>query len=90
MILRTANLLKGIDMAHLSVFEPYTMGSHHLANRFVMNPMTRCRADADAVPTAIMADYYGQRATAGLIGARPSTASTMPLVSESSDSPLST
>ncbi len=54
-------------MAHLSVFDPYTMGSHHLANRFVMNPMTRCRADANAVPTAIMADYYGQRATAGLI-----------------------
>ena len=32
-----------------------------------MNPMTRCRADADAVPMAIMATYYGQRAAAGLI-----------------------
>ncbi len=54
-------------MAHISVFAPYVMGSHHLSNRIVMNPMTRCRADADAVPTAIMADYYGQRASAGLI-----------------------
>lgn len=54
-------------MAQISVFEPYAMGSHKLSNRFVMNPMTRCRADADAVPTAIMADYYGQRAGAGLI-----------------------
>eukprot|EP01036_Dinobryon_divergens_P045514 gene45514-60819_t len=32
-----------------------------------MNPMTRCRADADGVPTPIMATYYAQRATAGLI-----------------------
>lgn len=54
-------------MSSISLFEPYTMGSHVLANRFVMNPMTRCRADADAVPTAIMATYYEQRASAGLI-----------------------
>lgn len=54
-------------MTALSLFEPYAMGPHKLANRFVMNPMTRCRADADAVPTAIMATYYGQRASAGLI-----------------------
>ena len=54
-------------MAHTSVFEPYVMGTHSLANRIVMNPMTRCRADADAVPMAIMAAYYGQRAAAGLI-----------------------
>lgn len=54
-------------MPTISVFEPYAMGPHKLANRFVMNPMTRCRADADGVPTAIMATYYGQRASAGLI-----------------------
>lgn len=51
----------------VSIFEPTSIGPHKLQNRLVMNPMTRCRADADAVPTAIMADYYGQRATAGLI-----------------------
>jgi N-ethylmaleimide reductase len=54
-------------MPTISVFEPYAMGPHKLANRFVMNPMTRCRADADGVPTDIMATYYGQRASAGLI-----------------------
>jgi N-ethylmaleimide reductase len=43
------------------------MGSITLANRFVMNPMTRCRADASGTPQDPMAEYYGQRATAGLI-----------------------
>lgn len=32
-----------------------------------MAPLTRCRADADHVPTAIMTEYYAQRASAGLI-----------------------
>jgi N-ethylmaleimide reductase len=54
-------------MPAISLFEPYAMGPHKLANRIVMNPMTRCRADADGVPTPIMATYYTQRATAGLI-----------------------
>ncbi len=54
-------------MSAISLFDPFMMGPHALQNRFMMNPMTRCRADADAVPTAIMAEYYGQRATAGLI-----------------------
>ena len=51
----------------ITLFDATTLGSHHLQNRIVMNPMTRSRADADAVPTAIMATYYGQRGTAGLI-----------------------
>ena len=54
-------------MTSISLFAPYQMGPHHLANRLVMNPMTRSRADAHAVPTAIMVTYYGQRAGAGLI-----------------------
>ena len=54
-------------MPAISLFEPYAMGPHKLANQIVMNPMTRCRADADGVPTPIMATYYAQRATAGLI-----------------------
>lgn len=49
------------------IFAPASMGPFKLQNRVVMNPMTRCRADVDAVPTPIMADYYGQRGTAGLI-----------------------
>jgi N-ethylmaleimide reductase len=32
-----------------------------------MAPLTRCRADADHVPGALMAEYYAQRASAGLI-----------------------
>ncbi len=54
-------------MSTKTLFEPVAMGPHKLRNRLVMNPMTRCRADADAVPTSIMATYYEQRATAGLI-----------------------
>jgi N-ethylmaleimide reductase len=38
-----------------------------LSNRVVMSPLTRSRATPDNVPTALMAEYYGQRATAGLI-----------------------
>ena len=49
------------------LFAPYRMGTITLANRFVMNPMTRCRADATGTPQDPMAEYYGQRASAGLI-----------------------
>ncbi|QCX48148.1 alkene reductase [Ralstonia pseudosolanacearum] len=38
-----------------------------LSNRVVMSPLTRSRASQDNVPNALMAEYYGQRATAGLI-----------------------
>ena len=54
-------------MSDKSLFESVTLGQMSLSNRLVMNPMTRSRADADAVPTPIMATYYGQRASAGLI-----------------------
>jgi len=49
------------------LFEPLQLGEIALANRVVMAPMTRSRADADAVPTPLMVEYYGQRASAGLI-----------------------
>ncbi len=39
----------------------------HLNNRIVMAPMTRSRAVQANTPNALMAQYYGQRATAGLI-----------------------
>jgi N-ethylmaleimide reductase len=54
-------------MATVNIFEPYRMGNITLQNRFVMNPMTRCRADATGTPQPLMAQYYEQRATAGLI-----------------------
>ncbi|MFN9451064.1 MAG: alkene reductase [Rubrivivax sp.] len=50
-----------------SLFEPLRLGELPLRNRIVMAPMTRNRAQPDGVPTAIMADYYAQRAGAGLI-----------------------
>ena len=50
-----------------NLFGPYRMGTITLNNRFVMNPMTRCRADATGTPQDPMAEYYGQRASAGLI-----------------------
>jgi N-ethylmaleimide reductase len=50
-----------------ALFTPLSLGPLTLANRIVMAPLTRCRADADHVPTDIMVEYYAQRAGAGLI-----------------------
>lgn len=53
-------------MNHPTLFSPVKLGTHMLPNRIVMAPMTRLRA-ADGMPNAVMADYYSQRAEAGLI-----------------------
>jgi N-ethylmaleimide reductase len=50
-----------------SLFTPVHLGAIAAPNRIVMAPLTRARAHADGVPTAIMATYYAQRASAGLI-----------------------
>ena len=50
-----------------SLFDPLQLGALHLPNRIIMAPLTRARAGRDAVPTPIMAEYYAQRASAGLI-----------------------
>ena len=52
-------------MAELS--SPLVLGDLHLKNRVIMAPLTRTRATDDRVPTAMMAEYYAQRASAGLI-----------------------
>ena len=49
------------------LFEPLVSPSLQLANRAVMAPMTRSRAVDANTPDALMAEYYGQRATAGLV-----------------------
>jgi len=49
------------------LFEPLQSRSLQLRNRLVMSPMTRNRAVDDNTPNALMAEYYGQRAAAGLI-----------------------
>lgn len=51
----------------MDLFEPAVFGALHLSNRVVMAPLTRTRADADGVPTAVMEEYYRQRAGQGLI-----------------------
>ncbi len=54
-------------MKAIDLFEPLSMGSLHLKNRIVLAPMTRGRAGAKRIPNDIMAEYYYQRSTAGLI-----------------------
>jgi N-ethylmaleimide reductase len=50
------------------LFSNYTMGKIPLENRFLMAPMTRSRASQPGdVPNALMAEYYAQRASAGII-----------------------
>ena len=47
--------------------DPLHLGPLILSNRIIMAPLTRCRSGAGRVPTALMAEYYTQRASAGLI-----------------------
>ncbi len=49
------------------LFQSMTLGPYRLANRIVMAPLTRSRASVDGVPRPLMAEYYGQRSSAGLI-----------------------
>lgn len=49
------------------LFSPIRVGALNLPTRVVMAPMTRARAGEGGVPTPLMARYYAQRATAGLI-----------------------
>jgi 2,4-dienoyl-CoA reductase-like NADH-dependent reductase (Old Yellow Enzyme family) len=50
-----------------TLFDPLQLGELRLPNRIVMAPLTRARAGASRVPNALMAEYYRQRASAGLI-----------------------
>ena len=50
-----------------SLFDPVTLGAIEAPNRILMAPLTRGRADAGHMPNALMAEYYAQRASAGLI-----------------------
>src|SRR6185312_11123718 len=49
------------------LFEPLVTASLQLANRAVMAPMTRSRAVDANTPNVLMAEYYGQRASLGLL-----------------------
>ena len=51
----------------VSLFDPLVVGDIHLSNRIIMSPLTRCRSGLWRVPTDLMAKYYRQRSSAGLI-----------------------
>ena len=50
-----------------TLFQPLQMGALELPNRILMAPLTRSRAEDGHVPSSLMAEYYAQRASAGLI-----------------------
>ncbi len=49
------------------LLQPFTLRDLPLRNRVVLAPMTRARAGKNRLPNALMAEYYGQRASAGLV-----------------------
>ena len=62
-------------MTSPSLWQPLTLGRVELPHRLALAPMTRNRADADGTPGDLVAEYYGQRASLGLIiteGTQPS------------------
>ncbi|MEO1761875.1 MAG: alkene reductase [Cyanobacteria bacterium J06629_18] len=50
-----------------NLFTPIQIGTNNLPNRVIMAPLTRMRADENNAPTQMNANYYAQRASAGLI-----------------------
>jgi N-ethylmaleimide reductase len=61
-------VLEAKERMHMAcLFDPLRLGALELPNRIVMAPLTRARAGREAVPNALMAEYYAQRAGAGLI-----------------------
>lgn len=56
-----------MDYSNEALFQPMRLGDLTLPNRIVMAPMTRHRSHLDGTPTELNAEYYRQRAAAGLI-----------------------
>lgn len=55
-------------MKYQKLFQQYELSGNQLENRFLMAPMTRSRASQPGdIPNALMAEYYAQRSTAGII-----------------------
>jgi 2,4-dienoyl-CoA reductase-like NADH-dependent reductase (Old Yellow Enzyme family) len=50
-----------------TLFDPLKLGPYVLPNRILMAPLTRSRAGSERIPNPLMAEYYAQRASAGLI-----------------------
>jgi 2,4-dienoyl-CoA reductase-like NADH-dependent reductase (Old Yellow Enzyme family) len=60
-----------------TLFDPLDVGELELPNRVIMAPLTRCRAGKKRVPSPLMAEYYAQRASAGLIISEATSVSPM-------------
>jgi len=60
-----------------SLNQPLALGDLELPNRIIMAPLTRCRADDGRVPNDLMAEYYAQRSSAGLIISEATSVSEM-------------
>lgn len=60
-----------------ALFDPIQIGDLKLPNRIFMSPLTRCRAINRRIPNALMAEYYTQRANAGLIFSEATAVSPM-------------
>ncbi|MDE8347210.1 MAG: alkene reductase [Acidocella sp.] len=60
-----------------NLFDPLKLGNITLPNRIIMAPLTRARAGSVRVPNKLMADYYVQRASAGLIISEATSVSPM-------------
>ena len=52
---------------HSVLFQPFRLRDLTLRNRIVLSPMTRSRAGAERIPNRVMAEYYSQRSSAGLL-----------------------
>jgi N-ethylmaleimide reductase len=67
--------IEGRIMPLSPLLEPFRLRDLALPNRVVMAPLTRSRAGVDRIPNATMAEYYAQRASAGLIVSEATTIS---------------
>jgi 2,4-dienoyl-CoA reductase-like NADH-dependent reductase (Old Yellow Enzyme family) len=73
--LATITFYEGVDGPYFwgtvtgmtTLLDPIRIGAWNLRNRVIMAPLTRCRCSEGRVPNQMMADYYRQRAGAGLI-----------------------
>ena len=64
--------MSSINQEVSDLFMPFQFGPYKLSNRIAMAPLTRSRAQVGDIPSLLAAEYYRQRATAGLIIAEAS------------------
>lgn len=66
-MIRYIKINKWLEEISMNLFSNLSIGKYTLKNRIVMAPMTRCRAVQNGCANDLMAEYYAQRASAGLI-----------------------